>query len=147
MEYKMKRIVPLAVAGIMLFAALPCAAKEIVVQMKTSGTGGFMMFDPAVVNARVGDTVRFVPTQPSHNAETIPAIWPVGAAPIKGEINKEVVLNVSMPGIYGIKCSPHYSMGMVALVIAGNANRAAAQSATLPPLAMKRVGPALMAVK
>lgn len=127
--------------------ASPAAAREFVVQMKTSGAGGVMVFEPAVVNARVGDTVRFVPTQPSHNAETIPAIWPADAAPIKGAINKEIVLAVTRPGIYGIKCLPHYAMGMVALVIAGNANRTAAQAAALPPLAAKRIKPALMAVK
>jgi pseudoazurin len=142
----MNRSALFAITGAALSAAQPGAAKEIVVQMKTSGAGGIMVFEPAVVAAKIGDTVRFVPTQPSHNAETIPAIWPSGAPTIKGALNKEVVLSVTKPGIYGIKCLPHYAMGMVALVIAGNTNRAAAQAASLPPLASKRVGPALKAI-
>ena len=133
--------------GVAACAASPATAREFVVQMKTTSASGIMVFEPMVVTAKVGDTVRFVPTQPSHNAETIPAIWPTGAAPIKGAVSTEVVLKVTEPGIYGIKCDPHYSMGMVALVIAGNANRAAAQAATLPPMAAKRLKPALMAIK
>lgn len=142
----MIRLSPLAFA-LAALAAAPAAAKEYVVHMKNSGAAGMMAFEPMVVNAKPGDTVRFVPTDASHNAETILAIWPAGAPAIRGAINKEVTLSVTKAGIYGIKCQPHYAMGMVALVIAGNANRAAAQAATLPPLAAKRLKPALAAIQ
>ncbi|WP_439569911.1 pseudoazurin [Sphingopyxis sp.] len=125
----------------------PAAARDIIVQMKNRGADGTMVFEPAVVKAKVGDRVRFVPTDPSHNAETIPGIWPAGQAPIKGALNKEVVLEVKAPGIYGIKCLPHYSMGMVALVIAGKSNLTAARATKMPPLATKRLKPALDAVR
>jgi pseudoazurin len=132
---------------LLAFASTPAPAKDIIVQMKTTGAEGSMVFEPAVVQAKVGDRVRFVPTHPSHNAETIPAIWPTGQAPIKGALNKEVVLVVRAPGIYGIKCLPHYSMGMVALVVAGKSNLVAARAAKLPPLAIKRLKPALDAIR
>jgi hypothetical protein len=44
--------------------------------------------------------------------------------------------------VYGIKCLPHFSMGMVALVQVGNgpsANLAAAKAVKLSPLATKRM--------
>lgn len=125
-----------------LAAAVPAAAKDIVVQMKNQGAAGAMVFEPAFVRAQPGDTVHFVPGDMSHNAETIAAILPNGVAPVKGGMNKELVLTVTERGLYGVKCSPHYSMGMVALVQVGNGpspNLAAAQAAKLAPFAAKRM--------
>lgn len=130
--------------------SLPASAKEIVVHMKNSGAEGMMVFEPSYVKASPGDTVRFVPTDAAHNAETLATIWPKDATPIKGAMNKEVVLKVSKPGLYGIKCMPHYSMGMVALVQVGKpvaADVAAAKAVKLPPLAAKRMTAALAKVK
>lgn len=141
----------LACAAVALFAApLPASAKEIVVHMKNTGAEGMMVFEPSFVKAKPGDTIRFAPTDKAHNAETLPSVWPKGVAPFKGAINKEVVLKVTEPGLYGIKCMPHYSMGMVALVQVGKpgaADLAAAKAAKLPPLAGKRMTAALAKVK
>lgn len=131
-------------------APIPANAKEIVVHMKNSGAEGTMVFEPSFVKARPGDTIRFAPTDKAHNAETLPSIWPKGAAPIKGAMNKEVVLTVTQPGLYGIKCMPHYSMGMVALVQVGKVTPAditAAKAVKLPPFAAKRMTAALAKVK
>ena len=103
-----------------------------------------------LVKAAVGDTIRFQPTNPSHNAETMANMLPAGATPMKGAMNKEAVLTVTKPGLYGIKCMPHYSMGMVALVQVGKvtpADLAAAKAVKLPPFAAKRMTAALAKVK
>ncbi|MFW2852666.1 pseudoazurin [Sphingomonas sp. TX0543] len=137
----------LALAAIV---ATPAAAKDVIVHMKNTGAAGAMVFEPAFVIAAPGDTVRFLPSDPSHNAETIPTMLPAGVAPTKGEINKEFVLKVTTPGIYGIKCQPHFPMGMVALVQVGNgpsANLAAAKAVKLPPFAAKRMTPLLEKAK
>ncbi len=138
----------LAVAVLALSPAA-ASAKDIVVHMKNSGADGAMVFEPSFVKAAVGDTVTFKPTNPSHNAETIPTILPAGATAMKGAMNKEVTLTVTKPGLYGIKCMPHYSMGMVALVQVGKpsaADIAAAKAVKLPPLAAKRMTAALAKV-
>lgn len=122
--------------------ATPAAAKDHVVHMKNSGAAGPMVFEPAFVKANPGDKIRFLPSDPSHNAETIPNMLPAGVAPSAGQMNKEFVLTVTKPGLYGIKCKPHYTMGMVALVQVGKGpseNIAAAKAAKLPPLAQKRM--------
>ena len=36
-------------------------------------------------------------------------------------MGKEIAVTFTVPGAYVIKCSPHYSMGMVALVVVGDA--------------------------
>jgi len=78
-----------------------------------------MVFEPEFVRAQPGDTLRFVAVDPGHNAETIPGMLPEGADPFKGAINEEVVYTVEAEGVYGIKCLPHYGMGMVMLVVVG----------------------------
>lgn len=117
-------------------------AKTIVVEMKDSGPEGAMVFVPSFIKAMPGDTIRFVPTNPVHNAELIPTMVPAGVGPAKGAIGKQFDLVVTAPGVYGIKCAPHYSLGMVALVQVGNgpsANLAAARTVKLAPFAMKRM--------
>ena len=88
--------------------------------MLNRGEAGAMVFQPAYVQAEVGDTVRFVPTDRSHNAETVEGMLPDGAEMMVGDRDEEVVLTVDQEGVYGIRCKPHYAMGMVALVVAGD---------------------------
>lgn len=84
-----------------------------------------MVFEPEFVRAAPGDTIRFVAADPGHNAEIIAGMLPDGAEPFKGAINEEVVYTVEKDGVYGIKCAPHYGMGMVALVVVGEATNLA----------------------
>lgn len=139
-----------AVAAFSLIA-MPALAKDITVQMKNFGADKqIMVFEPAFVSAAVGDKVHFVPTDMGHNAEPIDGMLPAGVVAPKGQMNKEYVLTVSKPGLYGIKCLPHFSMGMVALVKAGKGaapNAADVNAAKLPPLAAKRMAPLLASAK
>ena len=144
------RIMLGAVAAWVMLSPLSAQARDITVHMKNQGADGAMVFEPSFVKAAVGDTIHFVPTNPSHNAETLPAMLPAGATPMKGAMNKEAVMTVTRPGLYGIKCMPHYSMGMVALVQVGKvtqADIAAAKAVKLPPFAAKRMTAALAKVK
>lgn len=134
----------------LLVSPLPAAAKDIVVHMKNQGADGAMVFEPSFVQAAPGDTIKFIPTDAAHNAETMVNMLPAGATPMKGAMSKEVAMKVSKPGLYGIKCMPHYSMGMVALVQVGTptaADIAAAKAVKLPPFAAKRMNAALAKVK
>lgn len=139
-----------ASACLCALVATPAFAKDITVKMKNQGAAGMMVFEPSYVQAAVGDTVHFVATDSGHNAETIPGILPDGVTEPAGAMNKDYVLTITKPGLYGIKCKPHYSMGMVALVKAGKGaapNAAAAAAVKLPPLAAKRMMPMLASAK
>ena len=85
------------------------------------------------MQAQPGDTVKFVAVDQFHNAETLPEVWPEGATPLKGELSKDVTLTVDKEGVYGIKCLPHYPMGMMALVVAGKPVNADQLKAFKPP--------------
>lgn len=108
-------------------------AAEVQIKMLNKGTEGVMVFEPAVVKIAPGDTVRFVPADKGHNVESIEAMLPEGAPAVVGKISEEVAVTFDKPGVYGYKCKPHYGMGMVAMVVVGDApNLDQAKAATHP---------------
>lgn len=134
-----------------LFLALTGAgfAAEHEVQMLNKGEAGTMVFEPAFIKAEPGDTVRFIPTDKSHNVEALKDILPEGVEVFKSKINEEYTLTVDEAGLYGVKCTPHLAMGMVALIQVGDAptNLDAAQSAKLPKKARERMDAAIAEVQ
>jgi pseudoazurin len=133
-----------------LLAVSPANASEWQVKMVNAGTKGGMEFVPAFVAAKPGDTVKFLATDRGHNAETIAGMIPAGATPFKGKINEEIVVRLTLPGLYGVKCQPHLGMGMVGLIQVGkpvNKDAAAAAASALPALARKTLQPLVSAAK
>ena len=109
------------------------AAAEIEVKMLNKGSDGVMVFEPWLVKIEPGDTVKFVSTDKGHNAETINGMLPEGAAPFVGKVNQDIAVSFDKPGVYGVKCLPHYGMGMVALVVVGTpANQDEAKAVSHP---------------
>ncbi|SMO56362.1 pseudoazurin [Paracoccus laeviglucosivorans] len=104
---------------LLLLTALPAWAETHEVHMLNRGETGPMVYEPAYLNIAPGDTVRFLPTQPSHNAATIDGMTPEGAEPFRSRINEPFEVTLTAPGTYGIKCSPHFAMGMVMLIQVG----------------------------
>lgn len=127
----------------MLAAATTAQAAEHEVRMLNKGAAGVMVFEPALVRAAPGDTIRFVPADRSHNAEIIPGMLPQGAEAFKGKMNEEVVVTLTTEGVYGVKCAPHYGMGMVTLVIVGEPSNTAEAQAVRHPGKAKAVFGAL----
>ncbi len=104
-------------------------AEEFEVKMLNKGDKRAMVFEPDFIKAMPGDTIKFLPTDKGHNVESIKGMMPEGVAPFKSDLNEEFILTVEKDGVYGIKCTPHYTMGMVALIAVGepaNANEAKA---------------------
>ncbi len=137
----MNRTVAAAAIIAAIFAETPVMAANVEVQMLNKGEAGTMVFEPALVKVAVGDTVTFVPTDKGHNAETMKELLPEGAEPFKGAMGKEVIVTFTAPGTYGIKCSPHLGMGMVALVVVGDdaVDTEAIKAVKLPKIARERM--------
>ncbi|MDR0807894.1 MAG: pseudoazurin [Gemmobacter sp.] len=135
----------LAAPAFALAMAGASLAAEHEVQMLNKGDAGAMVFAPPFVKAEPGDTIHFVPTDKSHNVEAIKDILPEGVEPFKSAINEEYTLTVTEPGLYGVKCTPHFAMGMVALIQVGDepANLDAAKTAKLPKKARERMDAAV----
>lgn len=121
------------------------AAADFEVHMKNKGDDGVMVFEPALTKIQPGDTVTFIPTDKGHNAETVKGMLPDGAEMFKGKINETVKQTFTVPGAYVIKCTPHWAMGMAAVVVVGDApaNADAIKSAKAPKKAHERIEKAL----
>ncbi|QKV18647.1 pseudoazurin [Oricola thermophila] len=135
----MKRVIAMLTLGAAVILAGNANAAEHEIRMLNKGEKGVMVFEPDFVRAEIGDTVRFVPTDKGHNAESIKGMLPDGATPFKGKFNEEVVITIEKPGVYGVKCTPHYAMGMVALIAAGEAPNAEAAAAVKHPGKARKV--------
>lgn len=98
---------------------LASAAEHVIEMRNQDDAGNHMAFQPGFVKVEVGDTVKFVPADKGHNAQSVPNIWPEGIPEVKGEFSREVVFKAEKDGLYVFKCLPHYGMGMVALVQVG----------------------------
>ena len=113
------------VAGVSLLMgsglSVHASAETFEVKMLNRGEKGPMVFEPDFLEITAGDRVRFVPTHKSHNAATVEGMVPEGVEGFKSRINEEFETGFDKPGFYGIKCSPHYGMGMVMLIKVGDA--------------------------
>ena len=77
-----------------------------------------MVYSVDVAEIDVGDTITWLPASKGHNVHFIagPDGWEL---PKKSKNNKEVAISFDTPGVYLYQCTPHASMGMIALVIVG----------------------------
>lgn len=131
---------------LLAMAALGCAASaasaaDVEVKMLNKGESGVMVYEPAFVQAAPGDTIHFIATDKSHNVEGIKGMLPEGVEPFKGKLNEGYDLTVTTEGVYGIKCTPHYAMGMVMLIAVGDpsSNAEAAKVVKNPKKAQERL--------
>src|SRR5210317_951418 len=84
------------------FAAL---ADTIEVEMLNQNDAGErMVFSQELIRAEVGDVIRFLPTDKSHNAQSVKGAVPEGQEAFKGKMNKVVEFTVTETGMSAIVC-------------------------------------------
>ncbi|MBJ3785794.1 pseudoazurin [Devosia sediminis] len=127
-------------ASLSLLASVSALAAEHEVKMLNSGDTGRMVFEPAYLEIAAGDTVTFVATDPGHNAESIKDLIPEGATAFKGKLGETISVTFDVEGAYAYKCAPHLGMGMVGLIVVGEApaNLDAIAEARFPGKAKER---------
>ena len=110
----------LTTVSFVLAMATPALAEDMTVEMLNKrDDGAKMVYSEDIARIDVGDTITWVPTSKGHNVEFIagPDGW---KAPKKSKLNKEVAITFDTPGVYLYQCSPHKSMGMIAIVVVGD---------------------------
>jgi len=110
----------LIIASIMALLTTSVFAEDITIEMLNKREDGAkMVYSQDIARIDVGDTITWVPTQKGHNVEFIagPDGW---KAPKKSKLSKEVSITFDTPGVYLYQCSPHKTMGMIAIVVVGN---------------------------
>ena len=86
------------------------------VQMLNAGKEGMMVFEPAVITIKKGDTVKFIATDMSHNSSSVDGMIPDGAEPWIGGMSQDVEVTLSKEGVYVYQCTPHNMMAMVGVI-------------------------------
>ena len=77
-----------------------------------------MVYSEDISRINVGDTITWLPTAKGHNVHFISG--PDGfKLPKKSKLNKEYSVTFDTPGVYLYQCTPHKSMGMIALIVVG----------------------------
>ena len=115
----MNKIIAALTIGAALALTGVAHAAEFEVKMLNKGEKGAMVFEPDFLKVAPGDTVHFVPTDKGHNVETMKGMIPEGAEAFKTKFNEPISVIFDKEGVYGLKCAPHYAMGMVALIAVG----------------------------
>jgi len=106
----------MAVFGFVFFANLAYADDITLEMLNKRDDGARMVYSQDVARVAVGDTITWLPKSKGHNVHFIagPEGWEL---PAKSKNNKEVSITFDTPGIYLYQCTPHATMGMIALVI------------------------------
>lgn len=113
-------------AGVLAASPLKAVAEshatvhEVQMLNKDPETGDSMVFEPDIVRAQPGDTIRFVATDRGHNSQSNDDMLPEGAEGWNGKINSDVEVVLETEGAYGFYCTPHQSIGMVGLILVGD---------------------------
>ena len=104
---------------LILFTSNALAA-DISVEMlnKRKSDNATMVYSEDISRINVGDTITWLPTTKGHNVHFLagPDGWDI---PKKSKFNIEVSMTFDTPGVYFYQCTPHKSMGMIALVVVG----------------------------
>lgn len=118
----MRKLLASVAGAAVLGLSVAAGASEVhVVEMlNRSADGENMVFRPAITYVQPGDTVRFVSTDPGHNAETIDGAIPEGAERFRTPLNQDAEVTITEEGLYAYKCTPHFGVGMVGLIVSGD---------------------------
>ncbi len=108
-------------AALIVVSSAAAFAETIEIQMlNVNEAGDKMVFSQELIRAEVGVVIKFVPTDKSHNAQSVKNALPDGQEKFKGRMNKEIEYLVTEAGLTAVVCQPHQTMGMVALIVVGN---------------------------
>ena len=108
---------------LVMFAAIftvSAANADVTIEMLNKrDDGAKMVYSEDITRIEVGEIITWVPTSKGHNVEFIagPDGW---KKPKKSKLNKVVEMKFDTPGVYLYQCSPHKSMGMIAIVVVGD---------------------------
>ncbi len=95
------------------------------VKMLNAGKEGMMVFEPAVLTVKKGDTVKFVATDLAHNSSSVEGMIPNGAQAWVGAMSQDIEVTLTQEGVYVYQCTPHNMMAMVGVIkVETNANLA-----------------------
>ena len=106
--------------AVLMAMSFPVYAGDIAIEiLNKRDDGAKMVYGTDIAAVEVGTTITWIPTSKGHNVEFIagPDDW---EAPKKSKLGKEYAYTFDTPGVYLYQCTPHKSMGMIAVVVVGD---------------------------
>ena len=117
----MKNLITLIVTvfAVIFVSSMAYSADMSIDMLNRNDAGDKMVYSTEVAKIDVGDTITWLPATKGHNVHFIagPDGWDL---PKKSKNGKEVAITFDTPGVYLYQCTPHASMGMIALVVVGD---------------------------
>ena len=115
-------------------------AKPLLIEMLNQKGDETMLFSPGVVWVASKSIVTWKATDKTHNVAFIENGIPNGVPLFDSPYSQDVSYTFTVPGIYFYKCTSHFPMGMLGIVVvdADLSNLAAIKALALPPLAAKK---------
>jgi len=104
----------------LIFTSVVAQAATIKVAMLNTGTDGTsqMVFEPAFIEAKVGDTIEFVVTDVLHQPVSVSV--PEGQATWHVEPSEGVTVKITKDGVFFFKCETHAILGMSGIIQVGS---------------------------
>ena len=106
---------------------------EHIVKMLNAGADGVMVFEPAALKIKKGDTVVFKSVDPGHNTVSAPNLIPSGAMPWESIQGQDFSVTFDTEGVYVYQCTPHLVMAMIGLIQVGEATNLSEIKSNLGP--------------
>lgn len=113
------------------------AAAQATVEVVIDPVTGRSHYEPEILYIEPGDSVLFRNAGSSYASRAIPGMQPEAADPWWGQVGTDLVVTFAEPGVYGHKCGANYRLGLVGLIVVGDApaNLASARAIPHPPAA------------
>lgn len=109
----------IALTTVLLFSSFSLSAKNLEVKLLTSDSNGqSMVMSPGYLKIEKGDTVTFIPSDITHNVESI-AI-PTLAKSFTSKMGEKFSYTFAEQGVYLYKCLPHFALGMLGVIQVGS---------------------------
>lgn len=115
-DEKLRKWFSIPTLVLLLLAPIQAYAEDITIDMLNKrDDGAKMVYSDDIKYINVGDTVTWIPTSKGHNVEHVSGPEDIG----KSKLSKEYSFTFTKEGTYVYICTPHKSMGMVAIIVVG----------------------------
>ena len=112
----------LTTLAMLVAMAIPAVAEDVTLEMWNKDPEDKkrkMVFSEEIVTIEPGQSITWLASDKGHNVQMIAG--PKGVdLPGKSKISKDVTLSFDDPGVYVYVCTPHATMGMIAMVVVGD---------------------------
>ena len=126
---------------VILFSHSQSFGADTVIEMLNKSGDEMMVFSKTLVHVKVGDSVTWKATHKTHSVAFMKDGVPDGVPLYKSPFNQDAHFVFKTPGIYVYKCTAHYGMGMIGVVVVGadQHNLAQVKALSLMPAPKKRL--------